>query len=897
MNQDASAPGFLNNDITPNTVDPAGYLCYINGRRVPIVSATVRSAVGDIPTATINFFPSRHLYRFGAEDRVEVVLFYLDTSFYTEPKYCLLFDGEIIAWNYSTSDESRHVSATAIADISILRQVNYAFWSTAGKLGVNTTSPEQTTGKAGVYAGPSLLRQGLIAIPGAGGRYSQDYIKRPYDLLDNVLVALCGSKNHDDKEIPRNDRPLALLNFFSRWARKRNFINRFVAAPHFDDYGNEGTFPLLRAYNNTEILGVLQNLVTDGAGDGSLYDVITQIYDSMYYELAMLMTPPAAMVNLKTGEIVSAAYLHLLASGTALPIPDLNPEYPVRLANYYAKPKMMFAVPPMCNVVLPSMVRGLTYAETYAGQATRLYLAEEELANWLNLQQNAPDEIAKIILSTAYPPEANQSMLNAVRMSDFHGATVLKIDQYNNARRNGKNVLIWPTEFFQGPLLANGMVPRLFSHYARTIAKGTNKDTASDAKQAVDTLLQLYAETEFYIRRYNKRVGSVDMVFNPYMIPGYPGVIFDRKNGLHHIGYIQEVQHELSPRGMSTQASYTAGRTLAEWLTLIKDDTLRLGTPLASAPADPIHEVRQKTQYIGTKAPPAIGTAAPQDADAKMRSAAKDHYDRLLYPGIDTDSWQHTGFLQWNSLPAAEYRKSTLPVSGTYKHSSVFDGSEMLRVRTADTGGQFKTFTWGMGAGAATTEKQGLASRNKGEKRTRAASAPQDGSILNLGLDDTAEVELQEKYAHIGESTTESMRLVSRPVCTIVEYVRFRNGLNGANYANSEDEVTSKFKTVSTRENGEAPVAAKLDKNTGARYFERIYALRYSSIGALDPTQFAEYSRSKVEEYVNSYTPVLVQGKGSLRALGRQYQLYRDWDAILDLYIKEVEGDTWPEES
>src|SRR5262249_6234163 len=137
-------------------------------------------------------------------------------------------------------------------------------------------------------------------------------------------------------------------------------------------------------------------------------------------------------VDLKTSSIRSGA-----SAGPP------NPTTPNRLANYFAKPQLLFGLPPACNVIFPSQIKMLSYDENFATQPTRLYFNDEVIPSVLKTGQSGLGATIQNALTLAYPPEADAA--NALRRI--------------NPKANGKNFLLFPEEFFRGPVMDRRKIP------------------------------------------------------------------------------------------------------------------------------------------------------------------------------------------------------------------------------------------------------------------------------------------------------------------------------------------------------------------------------------------------------------------------------------------------------
>jgi hypothetical protein len=310
--------------------------------------------------------------------------------------------------------------------------------------------------------------------------------------------------------------------------------------------------------------------------------------------------------------------LRLLPKGISSAISDKGPKdasLPVRLGNYFIKPQMLFGLPPNCNVVFPSMTPQITYHENYVTQPTRFYLQDDsalQYAGFANPQNVAMKDVLLSALSRAYPPEVDKKWV--AHMQKGQGA------------KSGRNLLVWPEEFFKGPVTARQPAPPwLMFVAAQTQAAGHKtgskvgtanaKSTKADATKANDRdkgaltdqdVYALYAQYEYFRHRFAARNGAVACMFHPYVVPGFPLAVFDDfQSRMHTIGYLMNVTHQFSNRSVATSLNYGYGRTLYEFFDLIGNEidtggaiADRKNLAMAAAPAEPIKEIRDVTQHF-----------------------------------------------------------------------------------------------------------------------------------------------------------------------------------------------------------------------------------------------------------------------------------------------------------
>jgi hypothetical protein len=112
---------------------------------------------------------------------------------------------------------------------------------------------------------------------------------------------------------------------------------------------------------------------------------------------------------------------------------------------------------------------------------------------------------------------------------------------------------------------------------------------------------QLYAKFEFFRERYAKRSGSATVAWNPYVVPGFPAMIFDQRATRVDLAcYITTVQLTMSNGGQrSTTLSFLYGRQLQEMFGLMSQEFEKSDAfERSSAPQEPIPEVSNIVQSI-----------------------------------------------------------------------------------------------------------------------------------------------------------------------------------------------------------------------------------------------------------------------------------------------------------
>lgn len=515
-----------------------------------------------------------------------------------------------------------------------------------------------------------------------------------------------------------------------------------------------------------------------------------------------------------------------------------KPKLPIKpncIINYVTKPLWMFGIAPSCNVLFPSLIKEIRFEENYTQQPTRVYLNDFSYAELVgNPSSSILTQMAA--LRAGYPSQVQREL------DRRYG--VLAAGNNFDPSISGKNFLVWPEEFFRGPKESSVRLPSWFimlGQYAgsnktaddaaaieamkkidQAVALGQdratvlaqmqaagqlpksvppivpgNKESADAALKGLDDILkgaqgretstikelrQAYARYEYYRQRAELRSGMVSMAFNPYVIPGYPIVVFDDlASGQHFVAYATDVTHDLSVRGMSTTVQFTHAQTLDEFLQEVYD--ARVGnTPT-------------KIAY------PNIGAAPPQPIDAlrdvmQTQSRAEDYFTKLLHQGYEYDETKTNAF---------NFERAILlvgPTGETYSFSDVMDAqaaqlaqkkaeeemqaafSEMERVIAEAEQNARSGSVIGLVPGTADFESKlnawlensikPMANDVLEDKRRNIVAKTPSAPVVSDILQTYVAIQPTMMFEDMFRGYINALRFNSRPICTLEEYIAFR---------------------------------------------------------------------------------------------------------------------------
>ena len=779
------------------------FLVYLAGIETPVESVTITYGSEGIPQATINLIPDNILYRFGAEDRVPVAIFYLDQWYGPKKEYRLLFDGDVVSWAYAKSFSGRSLQLQCVSHIAILQQMFPMFIGDPSDLlqniqglqqsvvlikpddsmfpaslfikGISASTPTfiqrpfdfmtnmlnllKIGGNIGSYAVVPGLPSGKksmeklydkekrtdgnnnvgteIVYTGEfspevrsviNSAYSGEYVNIP--LLESLLKRSETGKDKDNNPVIGDGEMGAVLQFFVKYNHKVKFDKRWVAStydtvlssPKVTKDVTGGKVELASALNARvkEILmkTLKDNHVNDLGSAANFYDLVMAFYNTMYYDVLVLPNPPYVSVD---------SFSRPYASTTNF-----------RLSNFIIKPFAHFALPPACNILFPSMVESFTFQENYLEQNTRSYVGSNTQVDFITGGGDSAQASEDVLFNQALVTGAPTSVLGAVK----YGQENLTIKDKNN--------IIYPDEYFRGVVTTNRELPGWFM-YLKDSSISSNEEvfkqkkdmadkgeepapnktqdpvnyetqqqiaSADELKKSIipeyrkgfDGLVNTLAQYEYLRQKYAPRGGTASLVFNPYIVPGFPMVIIDSLNtNMHIVFYPTSITHTLSAdAGFSTSVQFVHVRTLQEAYEEVFVENTKNSMPLyslAMAPKMPISEIATSYQvvdkagdfyysllYFGSDK---LGLDCVFDATRFFESTT---YGSKTTPGkVNTDLYESSnGVVDLKLI----YKEN---VSDNSSYLSSYSSAMRKFSRPICTLDQYISFIKGKGEGAATT--------------------------------------------------------------------------------------------------------------------------------------------------------------------------------------------------
>lgn len=580
---------------------------FVEGVQVPFEAASISSSLGSLPSATIQIPIQAGLMDIVRYYQPKVHIFYRDL--FTDQD-CLLFSGIIESTSYSKSVQgSGSVSLvfncghkyTALNDLTL----DFTGYSgdTTGSLttpdanapvakmntfgsqesilmamsGVSKIDPNTEVSAAVAAKGnisnsdPSVLRTKWVP-------YKTRLEGMPGIMMNfwNQLVQMGLSDSQRYDSLNKLYTPLVEdgLNLFERMGG-HYYIEHMVDSDKVDpcpgvatkdDSAKKIVPPSVRVFLKSAIqVEISLKLVQDGLAQftgefTSLMGIFTEFASSFDYDLLILSSPAEVAIDPSNASPVPATYA----------------------MDVIVKPQLPFYYSPACNIILPNMYTSLNVNQNDSAIPTRISVTQDLIPGTTNLGKNyrAPSSIRSAIAQGAKDSGGDYD-LNA-STTGFFG----RIGIYEQGRGIKHRRLMMPNWLAYyaadqaNAASSNTSPPDVGSQDAAwldvIIAAWTERygvDQASmnpwsprDSKiSAFESILFATAEYKYTMEVASSKAGSVNCMFDPYVIPGYPMDIIAAspvEPSFHAM--CTSVTHSITSRSIGTSIGFVSAITYTE---------------------------------------------------------------------------------------------------------------------------------------------------------------------------------------------------------------------------------------------------------------------------------------------------------------------------------------------
>lgn len=572
-------------------------------------------------------------------------------------------------------------------------------------------------------------------------------------------------------------RTPANTGFFARYFNLTKLEQHFVASPIIEGYPDKdvtklpsGMFPMLRTSRGRKYMRAVTRQTGRKFGQGgNVSSFITNLFNIASYEVLDILAPPICLAD-KNG----------LPKG-----PFVSGDSKNRIVQHVTKPNTPYGLPPSCNAIFPCMVRNWNLGKQYGSMPTRVYYERASQGRKLNVKSGKKG-YADHGTHVGYPAKVTRHAQDASKL-----------------KTSSLEVLVFPEEYYKGPnCVFNEISPLLYeikkqenagrlgeveSSKAETVElfdKGIPADQVNYIQEALlkakakgNSSYGLYvkqAQIDYVNGRTAGTSFSASLIFNPNIVAGFSSILFDSsETNCHMVGYVRQVTHMLSQGSSSTTVAFSNARSLRDMLTGI----INQGGEYAMHPMEPLTEIREVFQveevanhYFGNLLY-SNSNEFREHSSALVR--AKESSDNLKALKQELEELEERVAKQMQ-----EFGESYLTSELDELKLKVEDAELEDVIDSAEPEENFNyVLNWkGLvklkaSIGANTEDKVEDINKYVGSNRDTNLSKEEKRNIYKRLL--RGHIVPKEDFKDIFESLPIAMRFVSRPVCTLEEYIDF----------------------------------------------------------------------------------------------------------------------------
>jgi len=315
---------------------------------------------------------------------------------------------------------------------------------------------------------------------------------------------------------------------------------------------------------------------------------------------------------------------------------------------------------------------------------------------------------------------------------------------------------------------------------------------ANGNRSKLVAMMRMLARYEYHRSRSGLQQGSVSMAFNPYIVPGFPAMIFDYfTNGQHFVGYVVSVTHSISTRGWETTAQFVYGQTLDDFVNEVFD--ARVGNNvdgvlenISSGPPTPVPDLRRVMQHMD-KAEEYFSQLFHQGADytegSKTKRAAFDFTKSFSFIVPEKTKEAYYSFNDVIDKEAKEQQYAKLKEENTAAAKLETELKIRMTLLENDIRADAERgVSSDMGTEAYIKQEVDRARADQRifidelayeQKIKRESTAPQR-KLKNHVLDNYIGIIPTKNFSGMFGNHDIAMKYISRPICTLDEYIAFR---------------------------------------------------------------------------------------------------------------------------
>lgn len=251
-------------------------------------------------------------------------------------------------------------------------------------------------------------------------------------------------------------------------------------------------------------------------------------------------------------------------------IPNLKNNYVI-----VVKPENLFINAPSCNLIFPNIKASISYSRPYKQEPTRLLQISDPVAQAYG-QSSGPMCLTCLMFTEE---EKTGTVVNGLPMYRTYVTSLGVHTSLNDKIHPLQNLTSYEERNgIRCSTVNKGADLYLFLKSAANSTVGGTSSTTSKSSSAnsdsyqisipageqegVGQTLGRLAQYELYRQRYVLRTGSLDMYFNPYIVPGFPFISIETSTGgLNIYGYVTDVAHNITERSWTTTINFNCAHS------------------------------------------------------------------------------------------------------------------------------------------------------------------------------------------------------------------------------------------------------------------------------------------------------------------------------------------------
>jgi hypothetical protein len=594
---------------------------YIEGIQVPFVSIAVTTSLGNLPRMTVQIPSQTGMMEICRYYEPKIHLFFADP---VNKQTCLMFAGNIVSVNYyksTTSPGQKYIQFNCKHNYEKLSLVtlDYSGYASDSNASVTDSNTGEAAVKTNVFNSLQSIGMALTGIDTTkvGGTDEVNIINEtarkatsaatPYDSVPAYL---------SDVKYRFTGFPGVALNLWNQ-LKGQSYVNPTMYEGMTKMYipmveqGTQlfrrigGHYPVEQQIEDskcdpctTESTGA-NSLETDPRLISPAHKTLMQsavqadISTQMIYTIGQFSGELTSYLKVLQDFMYSIEYdMVFLTSPAEVPKDPRTATANVETTamDVIVKPQMPHYYAPTCNVVLPYMLTSLSINQDEESVPTRITAVNDNVPGsqgQSGVNYRAPESVREAIAhgiaelggdaSTYYSTLASTTAASQFKIGKYEQGRGIRHERIQLPKwlallaESMGNQSAGSSETRPASTTTDGAVIDKFQKawQYRYDQAGVKKmlnpwDPTSDIN-AYQRMLFSAADYKFTTESVKARTGSVEMIFNPYLVPGYPMDIIDptpTEPSFH--AFCVDVTHTITNRSLSTSASFVSAMSFQE---------------------------------------------------------------------------------------------------------------------------------------------------------------------------------------------------------------------------------------------------------------------------------------------------------------------------------------------